>query len=169
MAARKSAGGPRRPPSPPLEKIGGKKPAPPTEKTERASLQKLIDATLGRARREKFGNIKTQYGGQVYDSRLEARYASHLSFQQAAGEITDWCRGTPWLLLDAPRRSDRITYIPDFEVWKKGRERLQQPSFVVDTKGVLTDVFRLKAKLWKARYPDIPLIVVMADGKEKRM
>jgi hypothetical protein len=29
--------------------------------------------------------------------------------------------------------------------------------------------FRLKAKLWKARYPDVPLVVARADGSEMRL
>jgi hypothetical protein len=40
---------------------------------------------------------------------------------------------------------------------------------VRDFKGVVTAVFRLKAKLWKARYPDVPLVIVRADGSEKRL
>jgi hypothetical protein len=87
-----------------------------------------------------------------------------LDARLAAGEIAAWERGRPWTLLDGRRRRDRITYRPDFHVWDAaGRLR------VVDVKGVRTAVFSLKARLWRAVYPDVPLDVVGADGTRRRV
>jgi hypothetical protein len=66
------------------------------------------------------------------------------------------------VLLDGPRRRDRSTLRPDFEVEGPGGELR-----AVDCKGVQTAVFRLKAKLWKAAYPDVPPVVAKADGSER--
>ena len=68
------------------------------------------------------------------------------------------------MLLDAPRRRDRIVYVPDFEVWPTP-EQFELREF----KGAMTRGFRLKAKLFRARYPDVPLVVVWADGTEVRL
>jgi len=117
--------------------------------------------------RHKYGARRTAYGGAWYDSRGEAAYAQRLDLLKATGAIRDWRRGGEWVLVDAPpggRRRDRITLRPDFEVWP-APGRLE----VHDFKGVVTAVFRLKAKLWKARYPDVPLVIVRADGSETRM
>jgi len=112
----------------------------------------------------KYRNIATVYDGERYDSRGEAEYARTLDLQKAVGAITDWRRGTVWTLLPGARRTDRIEYRPDFEVWDAaGGLR------AVDFKGVETPVFKLKAKLWRAVYPDVALYVVKADGSERRV
>jgi hypothetical protein len=119
-------------------------------------------------RRRKYNAVVTEYAGEVYPSRGEAGYARRLDLLKAAGAIHDWRRGGEWVLLDSPtgRKRDGITYRPDFEVWDSpdgGGFR------VVDFKGVVTREFRLKARLWKARYPDVPLVVARADGSETRL
>jgi Protein of unknown function (DUF1064) len=114
----------------------------------------------------KYHNVPTVYAGERYDSRGEAAYAAHLDRLRAAGEIRGWRRGREWVLLDAPRRRDRITLRPDFEVW----DDAEPGGFrVVDFKGVLTREFKLKARLWKAVYPTVPLYVARADGSEVRV
>lgn len=112
---------------------------------------------MGWATGHKYGAKKTEYDGQVYPSRAEAHYAAALDLSVAAGVLRSWCRPAPVVLLDAPRARDRITYQPDFHcVTPDGSE------YWVDVKGVLTPVFRLKQKLWKARFPDRDLRVVEA-------
>lgn len=115
----------------------------------------------------KYHARRTEYAGAVYDSRGEAEYARHLDLLKAAGVIHDWRRGGEWVLLDTPpggSRRDRITLRPDFEVWPEpGRLEVR------DFKGVMTAVFRVKARLFKRRYPNVPLIIVRADGSETRL
>lgn len=115
-------------------------------------------------RRGKYGARRTEYpagSGEWYDSAGEAAWAEHLDLLQMAGQIREWQRGRVWVLLQAPKKRDCITLKPDFEVWgSDGSFRC------VDFKGVVTPEFRLKAKLWKAVYPSVPLYVVKADGVE---
>jgi hypothetical protein len=114
----------------------------------------------------KYHAVPTEYRGERYDSRGEAEYARRLDALRAAGAIRDWRRGRVWVLLAAPRRRDRITLRPDFEVW----DDAEPGGFrVVDFKGVLTREFKLKARLWKAVYPTVPLYVARADGSEVRV
>lgn len=118
----------------------------------------------GAPRRGKFNARKTEYpvgSGEVYDSAGEAAYAQRLDMLKAAGHIKDWRRGREWVLVEAPKKRDRICLRPDFEV-----TRPDGTLYVLDFKGMLTPVFRLKAKLWKAVYPTVPLMIVKADGLE---
>lgn len=100
----------------------------------------------------KYGAIRTAYNGGVYDSKGEAAYARTLDLLLAAGHLRSWRRGRPWLLLEPP---NKVTYTPDFEVMTLAGELR-----CLDFKGVVTEVFKLKAKLFRARYPDVPLVVV---------
>ena len=118
----------------------------------------------GTPKPHKYHARRTAYGGAWYDSAGEAEYARRLDLLKAAGAIHDWRRGREWVLLDAPRRRDSITLRPDFEVFP-APERLELHDF----KGVMTATFRLKAKLFKARYQEVPLIVVRADGSMTRL
>jgi Protein of unknown function (DUF1064) len=114
----------------------------------------------------KYGNVRTVYRGEVYDSRGEAEYAARLDLLEAAGAIRAWRRGRVWTLLDGPRRCDRITLRPDFEVW----DAVEPGGFrCLDCKGVETQAWRLKVRLWRAVYPTIPLYVTRADGSERRV
>lgn len=103
----------------------------------------------------KYRNVRTPYSGAVYDSRGEAEYARRLDLLLAAGRIARWRRGTDWEILERP---NRIVYRPDFEVW-----RLDGTLEAHDFKGMETPVFKLKAKLFRARYPGVPLVVVRKE------
>lgn len=134
----------------------------------------------------KYHAIPTEYDGQRYDSRGEANYARHLDFLKAAGHILDWRRGSEWVLVDAPNKRDRVTLRVDFEVWLhqggpvtfswvpkpdgKKDEKVEVPSRKCDQardfKGMVTREFKVKAKVWKAVHPGVPLMIVKADGVE---
>ena len=118
---------------------------------------RLPRATPAGGRRQKYDAVPTVYRQQRYDSKLEAAYAAHLDLLLAAGEIAGWRRGREWVLLPGKKRTDRITYRPDFEVWTQPDER---DLTLQDTKGKLTPVFKLKAKLFRHAYPAHRLYVV---------
>ena len=83
------------------------------------------------------------YDGVVYASKREAEVAAQLAVQYRMGLITKIERQVPFMLrCDGGR--DVCKYIADFRVtYKDGR------TSVMDVKGVLTDIFRLKAKWLK--------------------
>lgn len=55
------------------------------------------------------------------------------------------------------RKVQPITYIADFLVtYKDGRQA------VIDVKGVKTEVYRIKKKLFEYKYPDLEIVEVSA-------
>ncbi|MBD5427512.1 MAG: DUF1064 domain-containing protein [Treponema sp.] len=97
-------------------------------------------------------NCRSKYGARrtaTYDSLKESRRAAQLRLLQHAGEIRDLKEQVRFELI--PRQLDAVTgetleracsYIADFTY------RLSDGTFVVeDTKGYLTDVYRIKRKL----------------------
>lgn len=101
----------------------------------------------------KYRNIKVN----GYDSKLERAYAQKLKMMQHAGYISELREQVPFLLQEAGttlgydrkiKKYRKIEYIGDF-VYKEGSKMI-----VDDVKGVKTEVFRLKHKLFLAKYPD---------------
>jgi hypothetical protein len=106
----------------------------------------------------KYHARKTFWAGEWWDSAGEARYAQHLEAQKAAGAIRDWRRGRRWALVPG------VTLTPDFEV-----TLLDGTLEARDFKGLVTEVFRIKAAVWAQVHADVPLVVVRADGTERRV
>lgn len=117
---------------------------------QRMSVQEY--RSIKRKPRSKYGNKKVELGGNVFDSKVEARYYQELRMREMAGDIL-FFRLQPRYLLQESFTKDgkthrRIDYIADFEVHHKDGS-----IEVVDVKGVATDVFRMKEKMFHARYP----------------
>lgn len=111
-------------------------------------------------RPHKYSAKRTEYGGASYPSKAEAMRAHALDLLKAAGEIGAWYRGGRWEV--APG----VIYIPDFEVYEKQEPELREavlPDWVEDVKGVETQVFRLKARLFVAAFPSVPLMVLKQE------
>jgi hypothetical protein len=98
----------------------------------------------------KFGNKRTEYKGEVYDSKKEAEYAKQLDFQKRAVNIKDrvisWERQIPFLCVVNGKKVCK--YIADFKV-KYADDREE----IIDVKGMRTPMYNLKKKLVEALYP----------------
>lgn len=87
--------------------------------------------------------------GITFDSAKEARRWQQLRLDERAGHIYDLQRQVPFAITSANRAGERkvvAKYFADFTYWRN------QPDgdalyVVEDTKGVQTDVFKLKRKL----------------------
>ena len=116
--------------------------------------------------RRKYGAVKTQLDGHKFDSKMEAEFYAELKLRQHAGEIVDIILQPryelePRHILRRTEVVNPIDYLADFEVhYSDGRVE------AVDVKGKIMDTFALKQRLFKSRYPDIPLRVVRKKGKE---
>lgn len=107
--------------------------------------------------RAKYGNVVTEIDGVVFHSRKEARRWQDLQLMQAAGVITGLARQVAFELQPAFR--DRqgkwqaaIKYVADFSYLEGGQ------LIAEDVKGgPVTQVFALKAKLFRRKFPDIEL------------
>lgn len=111
-------------------------------------------------RKPKYRNRKVNVDGHTFDSQAEARYYQMLKLLQKSGEVTSFEMQKKYELLPKFKHPKTgkivrsITYIPDFVVnYSDGREE------VVDVKGMQTQVFRLKEKLFMHKY-SIPLVLV---------
>ena len=97
----------------------------------------------------KYRNIKTEVDGITFDSRAEADRYCELKMLLAAGKISGFDIQPSFVLEGSVRyRPDFIVCDRDGHIW------------VEDVKGVETQAFRLKRKLWEQRYPWMELRVI---------
>lgn len=93
----------------------------------------------------KYKNVRQTYEGYSYMSKLEARYAQELDLRMKAGDIKAWDRQFKIEL----RVNGKLicNYYCDF------RLHLNDESYeLVETKGIETEVYRLKRKLLEAAW-----------------
>lgn len=109
----------------------------------------------------KYNNKKTQVDMYVFDSVLEAKRYRQLALLQRAGEISNLKLQVPFLLQDSFRKNGKtyrkIEYIADFVYEEKGQ------TVVEDTKGIKTEVFKMKQKLFEYKYPNLSLKVITKE------
>lgn len=102
----------------------------------------------------KYGNVPTMVAGIRFDSKAEANRYSELCLLQRAGSISDLeCQ--PRYVLGGGKRPP--IYVADFRYQEEGRLIVED---VKGGKGTQTAVFKLKAKLFRERYPDIELRII---------
>lgn len=102
-------------------------------------------------------NIPTVVDGIRFDSKAEAKRYGELKLLERAGAIKD-LRVHPTYKLAA-----RITYEGDFEYQVAVPDGFASLHTICeDVKGVETQVFKVKAKLFREKYPDIELRIVKA-------
>ena len=105
-------------------------------------------------RRSKFGAIASfsKMAGRRFDSKLERRRGEELILLEKAGHISE-LEFQPQTYLTAAH----IGYKPDFRYIENGVE------YYEDAKGLETESFRIKAKLW-SRYGPGPLWITVKHG-----
>lgn len=101
----------------------------------------------------KYGNKKVTIDGHKFDSKMEADYYYHLKVAKDKNEIRDFNVHTKVTLQPAFRFKGKavsaITYTPDFIVYHHNGE-----VDYVDVKGVKTNEFRIKEKMFKFQLKD---------------
>lgn len=100
----------------------------------------------------KYGNKKVEVDGILFDSVMEARYYAHLKRLKEQWIVSSFELQPKFVLLDSFKKNGKtfraITYNADFKVWyTDGRIE------VVDVKGMITQQFELRRKLFEYRYP----------------
>jgi hypothetical protein len=101
----------------------------------------------------KYGAKKTTIDGITFDSKAEAQHYSRLKLLQRAGEIKEIQIQPRYNLLEAYKHPETgkkvqgIDYVADFLVtYSDGRTE------VVDVKGVKTEAYKIKKKLFESKY-----------------
>jgi len=113
----------------------------------------ILDVVPIKVQKNKYKNKKVEYDGIKFDSKMERDFYIHLKELQANGTVYDFYMQKNYVLIDAYTRNDGTKvrasfYKADFEVHYSDN-RIE----VIDIKGMLTDVFKLKQKIFETRYP----------------
>ena len=110
----------------------------------------------------KYHNRRVTIDGVTLDSQAEGRRYQQLRALANVWAIQDLIVHPRYLLVEARtidgKRERALYYEGDFAYTERGRW------VVEDVKGVVTDVFRLKRRLFLERYPAIELRVIPAKG-----
>lgn len=102
----------------------------------------------------KYGNLKCQYKGIIFDSKKECEYFIYLESLEAQGEISELQRQVRFELQPSFKFNGKtirsITYVADFTFKDKDGQL-----HIVDTKGIKTEVYKLKKKMMQFQGHDI--------------
>ena len=99
----------------------------------------------------KYNSKKVEYKGVLFDSKIECDFYQHL--ERNLGKGYDHIELQPRYELIPKFDNQRKTeYIADFALWKDNK--LLE---VIDVKGMPTEVAKLKAKMFRHKYPQIKL------------
>lgn len=94
----------------------------------------------------------------VFDSAKEAKRYKELKLLEQAGEINNLELQPHFLLQESFRKNDKtyrkIEYVADFKYTENGK------TIVEDVKGLQTEVFKIKHKLFEKKYPELELRII---------
>jgi len=114
-------------------------------------LQKCIDDNLFRKKHggNKYKNIKVLYDGILFASIKEADRYAELKILLKQGLITDLKLQPRYNIGMKTKKRDRF-YVADFEYY----DTVKQKTIVEDTKGYVTDAYKLKKGRFLELYPE---------------
>lgn len=98
-------------------------------------------------KKNKYGAVKTEVDGIMFDSKREAKRYQELRLLEQAGEITNLRLQVPFELIPKSKYGMPIRYIADF-TYNNGNGQL----IVEDAKGVKTPVYLLKRRIMAEIY-----------------
>lgn len=116
-------------------------------------------------RKNKYHATRTEYNGIWYQSKKEARSARDLDLLQKAGEFDFYLRQVNFPLGGDPPVYYRADYVT-FKYFATGYGKRSKiiPGFwdikVIEPKGFETDVWKMKRKLFREKYPNLNLEVI---------
>lgn len=106
----------------------------------------------------KYRNKKVQVDMYVFDSIRESQRYKELKLLERAGEISNLELQPHFLLQESFKKNGKtyrkIEYIADFKYTEN------EKTIVEDVKGMQTDVFKLKHKIFEKVYPDLELRII---------
>ena len=106
----------------------------------------------------KYRNKKVIVDDYIFDSIQESRRYKELKLLLKAGKISNLELQPHFLLQDKFKKNGKIyrkiAYIADFKYTENDK------TIVEDVKGIQTDVFKLKHKIFEKLYPDLELRII---------
>ena len=100
-------------------------------------------------KQNKYGRVESEYGGITYHSKKEAAYAAELDLRVKAKDIKSWERQVK-ISLDF-NGYHICNYYVDFKITHNDGS-----VEYVEVKGFQTSEWRLKWKMFEAKYGDLP-------------
>jgi len=122
------------------------------------SREELL-AMFRKAGKNKYHAQKVHYAGFVFDSRMEAARYVQLRDMERKKEIRELQVHVPFVVWESKLKTKVIKYVPDF-VYERN-----MLTIIEDVKGDETDVFKMKAKMFKDKYPKYEFTLVKLDSK----
>ena len=98
----------------------------------------------------KYHNKKVVVDGKKFDSKKEAERYQALKLLEKADVIRNLSRQVPFELIPKQKDERAVKYIADFIYIETATGKI----IVEDVKGYRTDVYKIKRKLFKWRYPE---------------
>lgn len=109
----------------------------------------------------KYRNKKIIVDNIKFDSNLEATRYRQLKLLQRAKQISNLRLQVPFILQEGFKKNGKthreINYIADFVYEENGQ------TIVEDTKGICTEVFKIKQKLFEYKYPNLNLKIITRE------
>ncbi|MFB1100880.1 DUF1064 domain-containing protein [Terribacillus sp. JSM ZJ617] len=106
--------------------------------------------------RSKYGSKKVKLDGHTFDSKAEAHFYQYTKLRLKAGDIQSYELQPRYLLQEAFKHQgksiQKMEYVADFLITHNDGSQE-----VVDVKGVETEAFKIKKKLFYKRYQDLKL------------
>lgn len=106
----------------------------------------------------KYRNKKVIVDGEEFDSKKEGNRYKELKLLLKAGKISNLELQPRFLLQDGFKKNGKtfrkIEYIADFKYIENGK------TIVEDVKGMQTDVFKIKHKIFEKVYPNLELKII---------
>lgn len=104
----------------------------------------------------KFGNVKTTVDEITFDSRMESKFYEYAKQLKALGKIKDFKMQVRYEIFPAFKKNGKawrkVDYVADFVI-----EHFDGTVEVIDVKGVETDVFKIKQKMFEYKFPELVL------------
>lgn len=114
--------------------------------------------------KSKYGNKKVEIDGHVFHSIAESKYYLQVKWLLENKQILLYRLQPRYRLLDGFEKHGKkhrpIDYVADFEIHK-----LDGSIEVIDVKGAITDVFRIKQKMFEKKYPHKLSLVKYVNGR----
>lgn len=106
-----------------------------------------------KGKNNKYHAVKTESDGIIFDSKFEAEKWTELNMLARIGVIKNLQRQVKFVLQEGyvnnkGKKIRPILYFGDFFYEKDGKK------YVVDTKGVKTPVYKIKKKMFEAKFKD---------------
>lgn len=121
-------------------------------KNDKEPVHKTKSDPGAKQRPSKYGAKQTIVDGVKFPSKAEADYYCRLKLRMQAGQLAGFCRQPEFILQDGD--GTVIRYKADFAVWFN-----DGTTEVIECKGCDTADWKLREKLFRAKFPNIKLIV----------